>query len=220
MQIYIHTKIVSLIASGMFLVGALPLQSMLRETRQNRVNSFSVSHSELYKFEQKRVVRLQGKISDAVADDVINKLLYWNRVDSGKDIYLYIDSPGGSVTAGMAIYDTMRFVKAKVVTVNVNLAASMASFILAAGTKGKRFSLPHARIMIHQAKGDITKKSTDDKKIIEGIQITLNEILARNTGKSVEQVNADTMNDLWMSADEAKTYGIVDFVIKNVDSVN
>jgi ATP-dependent Clp protease protease subunit len=171
-------------------------------------------------FEQKRIIVLTGTINDDVANEIINRLFYLDSVDSRKDIYLYIDSPGGSFLAGLAIYEIMQELKSDVVTVNVSLAASTASFLLAAGTKGKRFSLHQARVMIHQPYANPKIRITElEMREVSRITKLCNEILARNTGQSVAQIETDTKTDFWMSADEAKRYGMIDFVIDDVAQI-
>jgi ATP-dependent Clp protease protease subunit len=147
---------------------------------------------------------------------VVAQLLYLESQDPDKDIQFYINSPGGSVSAGMAIYDTMQYIKCDVSTICVGMAASMGAFLLSSGTKGKRLALPNSEIMIHQPSAGTQGKVTDMEIDLEHflkIKQKINEILAQNTGKSVEQVKADSERDRWMSADEAKEYGLVDQVI-------
>jgi ATP-dependent Clp protease protease subunit len=171
-------------------------------------------------FEQKRIIVLTGTINGDVANETIARLLYLDSVDSRKDIYLYIDSPGGSLLDALAIYEIMHELKSDVVTVNVNLAASMASFLLAAGTKGKRFSLHQARVMIHQPYIDPQIRITElEMREFARLTKAWKEILARNTGQSVAQIETDTKTDFWMSADEAKRYGMIDFVIDDVAQI-
>ena len=148
---------------------------------------------------------------------VTAQLLFLESEDPGKDISLYINSPGGSVTAGMAIYDTMQFVKCDVSTICLGMAASMGAFLLAGGTKGKRLILPNAKVMIHQPSGGAQGQATDVRIIAEEIdrtKKTLNRILAENTGKSVEEVSRDTERDFYMTAEEALAYGLVDKIIE------
>ena len=163
-----------------------------------------------------RIVMLNEEVNSASASVVVAQLLYLESQDPEKDIYLYINSPGGSVTAGMAIYDTMNYIKCDVSTICIGLAASMGAFLLAGGAKGKRFALPNAEIMIHQPSGGAKGQATDIQIAAENILKTkkrLNEILAANTGKPYEEVAADTERDNYMSAEEAKAYGIIDGVI-------
>ena len=164
-----------------------------------------------------RIIILSEEINDAVASIVVAQLLYLEGQDPEKDISLYINSPGGSVTAGMAIYDTMQYIKCDVSTICIGMAASMGAFLLASGTPGKRFALPNSEIMIHQPLGGMQGQATDIKihadRIIR-IKETLNKILSERTGKPYEQICADTERDNFMSAFEAKEYGLVDEVIE------
>ena len=160
-----------------------------------------------------RIVFLTGEINDAVADAVVAQLLYLEGKDPNKDICLYINSPGGSVTAGLAIYDTMNYIKCDVCTICIGLAASMGAFILSSGTKGKRFALPNSEIMIHQPLGGAQGQASDIKIQADHIIKTkhrLNTILAENTGKPYEVVEKDTDRDNYLSAEEAKEYGLID----------
>ena len=163
-----------------------------------------------------RIIFLGGPIDDNVANLVIAQLLYLDHEDSKKDISLYINSPGGSVTAGLAIIDTMNFVKANVSTICVGIAASMGALILSSGQKGKRFTLPNSEVMIHQVMGGAEGQASDiaiNAKHILRTKETLNKILASNTGKKIDQVEKDSDRDYWMTSDEAKKYGIVDDII-------
>ena len=165
-----------------------------------------------------RIIFLGEEINDAVASTVVAQLLFLESEDPGKDIHMYINSPGGSVTAGMAIYDTMNYVKCDVSTTCIGMAASMGAFLLAGGAKGKRFALPHSTIMIHQPSGGAKGQATEIQIAAENILKTkkkLNQILADNAGKPVEEVEKDTDRDNWLSADEAKEYGLIDEVIKD-----
>lgn len=163
-----------------------------------------------------RIIFLGGGIDDNVANLVIAQLLFLEAEDPDKDIHLYINSPGGVVTAGMAIYDTMRYIKAPVSTICVGQAASMGAFLLSGGEKGKRFSLQNSRIMIHQPLGGFQGQATDihiHAKEILRMKDQLNELLAEHTGQSFEKVSADTERDYFMSGDEAKSYGIIDAIV-------
>ena len=163
-----------------------------------------------------RIIFLGTPIDDNVANTVIAQLLFLEADDPDKDIYVYINSPGGIVSAGLAIYDTMNYIKSPVSTICIGQAASMGALLLASGTKGKRFSLPHARIMIHQPAGGFQGQATDiaiQAKEILKLKDTLNNILANHTGQPVEKIAADTERDFFMSGAEAKEYGIVDEVI-------
>ena len=163
-----------------------------------------------------RIIFLGGSIDDAVANTVVAQLLFLEAEDPDKDIYLYINSPGGVVTAGMAIYDTMQYVKCDVSTYCMGMAASMGAFLLAGGTKGKRLALPNAEIMIHQPLGGAQGQATEIEIAAKHILQTkkkLNEILAENTGKDYDVIAADTERDNWMTAEEAKEYGLIDRVV-------
>lgn len=163
-----------------------------------------------------RIIMLSGQVTDDLANTIIAQLLFLDAQDSEKDIYLYINSPGGSVTAGLAIFDTMNFVKADVQTIVMGMAASMGSFLLAAGAKGKRFALPNAEVMIHQPLGGAQGQATEIEIAARHILKTrdrLNKILAERTGQPIEVIEKDTDRDNFMSAEEAKTYGLVDEVM-------
>lgn len=163
-----------------------------------------------------RIVMLCEEVNDTTASLVVAQLLYLEAQDPDKDISLYINSPGGSVTAGMAIYDTMNYIKCDVSTICIGMAASMGAFLLSSGAKGKRFVLPNAEVMIHQPSGGSQGQATDILIQASHIQQTkerLNRILAANSGKPVEQIAADTERDNWMTAEEAVAYGLVDKVI-------
>lgn len=164
---------------------------------------------------EKRIVFITGEIDDALANTVVAQLLYLESKDENKDINLYINSPGGSVTAGLAIYDTMNYIKCDVSTICIGLAASMGAFLLSSGTKGKRYALPNAEIMIHQPLGGVQGQASDveihARHIIE-TKNKLNKILSLNTGKPLDIVENDTDRDNFMSAEEAKEYGLVDKV--------
>ena len=163
-----------------------------------------------------RIVFMVGEVDDAMAASVTAQLLYLEAMDPEKDIHLYINSPGGSVSAGLAIYDTMQYIKCDVSTICIGMAASMGSFLLSGGAKGKRFALPNSEIMIHQPLGGAKGQATEIKIAAEHILKTrdrLNKILAANTGQSLEQIEIDTERDNFMSAEEAKEYGLVDEVI-------
>jgi ATP-dependent Clp protease protease subunit len=163
-----------------------------------------------------RIIFLGEEVTDATASVVVAQLLYLEAQDPDKDIQMYINSPGGSVTAGMAIYDTMQYIKCDVSTISVGLAASMGAFLLASGTKGKRIALPNAEIMIHQpsagTQGQITDMAIHLKRL-EVIKKRMNTILAENTGRTIEEVTAACERDNFMSAEEAKDFGLIDKVI-------
>jgi len=163
-----------------------------------------------------RIVMLSGEVNDAVASTIVAQFLFLEAEDPQKDIYLYINSPGGVVTAGMAIYDTMNYIRPNVVTICIGQAASMGAFLLSSGEKGKRYALPHARIMIHQPLGGAQGQATDieiQAKEILRMKKELNEILAKNTSQKVQTVEEDTDRDNFMSAYEAKEYGLIDEVL-------
>ena len=165
-----------------------------------------------------RIIFLTGEINDAVANTIVAQLLYLEGKDAGKDISLYINSPGGSVSAGMAIYDTMNYIKCDVSTICIGMAASMGAFLLSSGARGKRYSLPNSKIMIHQPLGGAQGQASDIAIVAEEILKTkkkLNSILAANTGQSLDKVEIDTDRDYYMTADEAQSYGIVDRIFTN-----
>ncbi|MEK9176937.1 MAG: ATP-dependent Clp endopeptidase proteolytic subunit ClpP [Patescibacteria group bacterium] len=166
---------------------------------------------------KERIVFLGGPIDDHVANLVIAQLLFLEAEDPKKDVYLYVNSPGGSVSAGMAILDTMNYVKPDIATVCVGIAASAAAVILSAGKRGKRFALPNSEVMIHQVMGGVEGQATDiaiAAKHILRTKENLNKILAKNSGKTIEQVEKDAERDYWMTAEEAKKYGIIDDIYK------
>ncbi len=163
-----------------------------------------------------RIIFIGGPINDAVANTVIAQMLYLENKDSKKDIKLYINSPGGVVTAGLAIYDTIRYLSCQVQTICIGMAASMAAVILSSGTKGKRFALPNAEVMLHQVMGGVEGQAIEIKITAEHImkmRQKLNKILAANTGKSLKQIEADTDREFYLSAEEARKYGLIDKII-------
>lgn len=165
-----------------------------------------------------RIIFLGEEVTDVSANLIVAQLLFLESEDPGKDIHMYINSPGGSVSAGLAIYDTMQYIKCDVSTICIGMAASMGAFLLAGGTKGKRMALPNSEIMIHQPSGGAQGQATEIKIVAEQILKTkrkLNKILAANTGKPLEQIEIDTERDNYMSAEEAKAYGLIDNVITN-----
>jgi ATP-dependent Clp protease, protease subunit len=172
---------------------------------------------------RERIIFLTEEVDDQIANALVAYMLYLDSEDNTKPIYLYINSPGGSVTAGMAIYDTMQYIKSEVVTICVGLAASMGAFLLAAGTKGKRVALPHARIMIHQPLGGTGRRQASDiaieAKEIVRIKHLLNQIMAERSGQTIEKIEQDTDRDYFLSAAEAKEYGLIDRVIESHKSV-
>ena len=190
----------------------MSLVPMVVEQSNRGERSYDI-HSRLLK---DRIIFLGEEVNDVTASLVVAQLLFLAAEDPDKDINLYINSPGGSVTAGMAIYDTMQYIKPDVSTICIGMAASMGAFLLAGGAKGKRYALPNAEVMIHQPSGGARGQATDIRIHAENILRTkakLNQILAENTGKPVEEVERDTERDNFMSAEEAKAYGLIDAVI-------
>lgn len=170
-----------------------------------------------------RIIMLSGGVDDNIANSVVAQLLFLDAQDPDKDIFLYINSPGGSVTAGMAIYDTMNFVNADVQTIVIGMAASMGSLLATAGTKGKRFALPNAEIMIHQPLGGAQGQATEIEIAARHILKTrekLNEILSDATGQPIEVIERDTDRDNFMSAEEAKEYGLIDEIVENSKKIS
>lgn len=170
---------------------------------------------------KERVVFMVGGVNDQTANLVVAQLLFLESENPDKDIHLYINSPGGSVSAGMAIFDTMNFIKPDVSTLCIGMAASMGAFLLAAGAKGKRFALPNSRVMIHQPLGGAQGQATDiqiQAREILRLKADLNRILAERTGQPIEKIEADTDRDYFMSSEEAQTYGLIDQVINNRDA--
>ena len=164
-----------------------------------------------------RIIFLGEEVTDVSANLVVAQMLFLEAEDPGKDIHFYINSPGGSVSAGFAIYDTMQYIKCDVSTICIGMAASMGAFLLSGGTKGKRLALPNAEIMIHQPSGGARGQETEIRIVAENILKTrnkLNEILAANTGKSVEEISRDTERDNYMTAKEAVAYGLIDSVVE------
>jgi len=163
-----------------------------------------------------RIIMLSGEINDAVASSIVAQLLFLEAQDPDKDIYFYINSPGGVITSGFSIYDTMNYIKPDIVTICIGQAASMGAFLLASGTEGKRYALPNARVMIHQPLGGAQGQATDiliQAEEIKRLKDTLNKILAERTGKKVKQIEKDTDRDYFMSAKEAAEYGLIDKVL-------
>lgn len=195
-------------------VESLALVPMVIETTGRGERAYDI-YSRLLK---ERVIFLVGAIEDHMANLVVAQLLYLESESADKDIHLYINSPGGTVNSGLAIYDTMQFVKPDVNTVCVGQAASMGALILAGGAKGKRFALPHARIMIHQPMGGVQGQATDidiQAKEILRLRERLNEIMVKHTGKTLKTINRDTDRDNFMESQQALDYGIIDSVIEN-----
>jgi len=166
-----------------------------------------------------RIIFLTGEIDDNLSNTIVSELLYLDSLNH-EDIYLYINSPGGSITSGMAIMDTINFIKSDVRTICLGMAASMAAFLLSCGTKGKRFALPNAEVMIHQPLGGVNGQATEIKIAAERIlklKKKINEILSKNTNQKIEKIEIDTERDYFLTANEAKEYGIIDNIIKNTD---
>lgn len=164
-----------------------------------------------------RIILLSGEIHDELSASIVAQLLFLEAEDPQKDIYLYINSPGGVITSGLSIYDTMNYVRPDICTICIGQAASMGAFLLSCGTKGKRYSLPHSRIMIHQPLGGARGQATDiqiQAQEILRLKSTLNEILVKNTGQELSKIEQDTERDYFMSADEAKTYGLIDKILE------
>jgi ATP-dependent clp protease, proteolytic subunit clpP len=194
------------------------LVPMVVEQTSKGERSFDI-YSRLLK---ERIIFLSDEVNDVTASLVVAQLLFLDAEDPGKDIYLYINSPGGSVTAGMAIYDTMQYIKSDVSTICIGMAASMGAFLLAAGQKGKRYALPNSTIMIHQPLGGAQGQASDIKihaEYILRIKENLNKILSERTGKPLEQVEKDTDRDNFLTAKEAKEYGLVDEVMSNINEI-
>ena len=171
---------------------------------------------------KERIIFLSEEVNDVSASLVVAQLLFLDAEDPGKDIHLYINSPGGSVTAGMAIYDTMKYIKSDVCTICIGMAASMGAFLLSSGKKGKRFALPNSTIMIHQPLGGVQGQASDIKihtEYLLKIKEKLNKILSENTGKPLEQVEKDTDRDNLLSASEAKEYGLIDEVMNSINEL-
>jgi len=171
---------------------------------------------------KERIIFLAEEVNDVSASLVVAQLLFLDAEDPGKDIHLYINSPGGSVTAGMAIYDTIQYIKSDVCTICIGMAASMGAFLLAAGTKGKRYALPNSTIMIHQPLGGVQGQASDIKihtEYLLKVKEKLNKILSENTGKPLEQVEKDTDRDNFLSSTEAKEYGLIDEVMNSINEL-
>lgn len=184
----------------------------------DQTNSGERSYDIYSRLLEDRIIFLTGEIDDAVANTVVAQLIYLEAKNPDKDIFLYINSPGGSVTAGLAIYDTMNYIKCDVSTICIGMAASMGAFLLSSGTKGKRFALPNSEIMIHQPLGGFRGQATDVRIQTEQLLKTkekLNKILSENTGKPIEEIEKDTDRDNYMSAKEAEKYGLVDKIFIN-----
>ena len=187
---------------------------VIEQTSRGGERSYDI-YSRLLK---ERIIFLADEVNDQTASLVVAQLLFLESEDPNKDIQLYINSPGGSVTAGMAIYDTMNYIKCDVSRICIGMAASMGAFLLSSGAKGKRLALPNAEVMIHQPSGGAKGQATEIQIVAENILKTkkkLNEILAANTGQSVEKIAEDTERDNFMSAEEAKAYGLIDEIVES-----
>mgnify|MGYP000478509522 CR=1 FL=1 len=187
---------------------------VIEQTSRGGERSYDI-YSRLLK---ERIIFLADEVNDQTASLVVAQLLFLESEDPNKDIQLYINSPGGSVTAGMAIYDTMNYIKCDVSTICIGMAARMGAFLLSSGAKGKRLALPNAEVMIHQPSGGAKGQATEIQIVAENILKTkkkLNEILAANTGQSVEKIAEDTERDNFMSAEEAKAYGLIDEIVES-----
>ena len=187
---------------------------VIEQTSRGGERSYDI-YSRLLK---ERIIFLADEVNDQTASLVVAQLLFLESEDPNKDIQLYINSPGGSVTAGMAIYDTMNYIKCDVSTICIGMAASMGAFLLSSGAKGKRLALPNAEVMIHQPSGGAKGQATEIQIVAENILKTkkkLNEILAANTGQTVERIAEDTERDNFMSAEEAKAYGLIDEIVES-----
>ena len=187
---------------------------VIEQTSRGGERSYDI-YSRLLK---ERIIFLADEVNDQTASLVVAQLLFLESEDPNKDIQLYINSPGGSVTAGMAIYDTMNYIKCDVSTICIGMAASMGAFLLSSGAKGKRLALPNAEVMIHQPSGGAKRQATEIQIVAENILKTkkkLNEILAANTGQTVEKIAEDTERDNFMSAEEAKVYGLIDEIVES-----
>ena len=194
------------------------LVPMVIEQTSKGERSFDI-YSRLLK---ERIIFLSEEVNDVTASLVVAQLLFLDAEDPGKDIHLYINSPGGSVTAGMAIYDTMQYIKSDVCTICIGMAASMGAFLLAAGQKGKRYALPNSTIMIHQPLGGVQGQASDIKihtDYLLMIKDKLNRILSENTGKPLEQIEKDTDRDNFLSSAEAKEYGLIDEVMTSINEL-
>ena len=197
----------------------MPLIPMVIEQSSRGERAYDI-YSRLLK---DRIIFLGTAMNDEIANLLIAQLLFLESEDPDKDINFYVNSPGGIVTAGLAVYDTMQYIKPDIATVCIGQAASMGAVLLTAGTKGKRYSLPNSRILIHQPMGGFQGQASDieiQAKEILRMKETLNQILVRHTGKDLNQIQNDTDRDFFMSGEEAKEYGIIDHVIKNRDDLN
>ena len=192
-------------------------------TAKSDMQGFGLNDSIYNRLLKERIIWLGSEVRDENSNAICAQMLLLAAEDPDKDIYLYINSPGGSITAGMAIYDTMQFVQPDVATVAMGMAASMGQFLLSSGTKGKRYATPHARVLMHQPSGGIQGTATEiriNADLILQMKNTLAELTAQQTGKTVEQINADADRDRWFTAQEALEYGFVDHVVEHAESVS
>lgn len=192
-----------------------PIQNLFVPSVTETSGGVTKSYDLFSRLLKERIVMLHDEVNDATAQLIIGQLLYLEAEDPNKDIYLYINSPGGSVSAGLAIYDTMNFIKCDVSTICMGTAASMGAFLLSSGAKGKRICLPNAEVMIHQPLGGAKGQASDmliQVQHMERLKARLNRILAANTGKDEDTIARDTDRDNWMTAEEAKAYGLVDTI--------
>ena len=197
--------------------------SQMPQSAKTDGNSLGLTDNIYNRLLKERIIWLGSEVRDDNANAICAQLLLLAAEDPEKDIFLYINSPGGSVTAGMAIYDTMQYVQPDVATVGMGMAASMGQFLLSSGAKGKRYATPHARVMMHQPSGGIGGTATDiriNAELILHMKRVLAEITAEQTGKSVEQINRDADRDRWFTAPEALEYGFIDRVVENASSVS
>ena len=193
-----------------------------QEAAAERAGSAGMADSVYQSLLKNRIIFLGSEVEDENANAICAQMLLLNAEDPSKDIYLYINSPGGSIDAGMAIYDTMQWISNDVATVAMGLAASMGQFLLSAGTKGKRFALPHARILMHQPSGGLGGTATDIRIQAEQslhIKKTMAELIARHTGQTVQQIEADSDRDRWFTAEEALAYGFIDHVFERAAEI-
>jgi ATP-dependent Clp protease protease subunit len=190
--------------------------------RADAPTTFGLNDSIYNRLLRERIIWLGSEVRDENANAICAQMMLLAAEDPDKDIWLYVNSPGGSITAGMAIYDTMQFIKPDVATIAMGMAASMGQFLLSSGAKGKRYALPHARVMMHQPSGGIGGTATDvriNAQLILHMKTVLAELTAAQTGKSVEQINADADRDRWFTAPEALEYGFIDHVVETAGSV-
>lgn len=199
------------------------MNEQMPASAQGEGNGFELNDSIYNRLLKERIIWLGSEVRDENANAICAQMLLLAAEDPDKDIYLYINSPGGSITAGMAIYDTMQFIKPDVVTVAMGMAASMGQFLLSSGKRGKRFATPHARVMMHQPSGGIGGTATDiriNAQLILHMKKVLAELIAEQTGKTVEQINTDSDRDRWFTAQEALEYGFIDHIVEHAGSIS